>query len=432
LLTLLTVISLPAGADLSAINARPGDVVQLAAGTYRSFPKPVAGVAIVGQGPSTVLPGGSLRARATLRNVRVAGDLSLEYGADGAELWNIVVDGSFATERVSHFTVVGITAHGPYLNVNKWALSTTPTMGGSITHSTFDGIGKGVLTGSHPIEFWNCDSLEFAYNHVVAVSEATSTVGIEVHYADFNGSSHDNRFDYTLNGPVHDSRRWRGNTDPKLRLANGSDHNTFVRDSTYMSGPGSTIMYLSSSSTCDGSLEGCNGAWRSTMKDCVIDLSGLQGGSEIAWQGGMVGWTVTGSVLAANGCALHAFDVHGSTVRGNTLVGARGPTVRWTDEYGRPVDSLFAAVVANNVIASFDGSAPLVTYAPRLVQAGAFSAFYNLYQRGPLPAVYEYQTRVADPLFVSGKPGAFDPHLRVGSPALTGPWGRVGACGVKP
>jgi hypothetical protein len=441
LITMLLTITLGPGADLSAINARPGDVVQLQPGVYKSFPQPKGAtptgrITIIGS-PGTVLPGGALHVpNVTLRGVMVAGDFGCDPGADNDSLQSVAATGSFSHQGGNHCVYDGIMCAGAYWDVGYWRLSTgAPLIGPTILHGRFDHIGEGLATpGAHPFIVWNTDSMEVGWCHFGGTVEATNTQGMEVHYGDYNGYSHDNRRDYVLKRDVHDSWRYRGDT----KLKNGSDHNRFVRDTLYLTGPGSTIIYPSSSADCGnpnavgGYLSECVGAWGSSMGSCVFDASGLAGGSSFSFQGGMTGWSLTNTVIAMNGPALDAFDIHGSIVRNCTLVGSKGPAVKWGDSYGRPIDSLYAAVFANNVVASFDGSAPLVSYAPKLVAAAAFSAFYNVYQNGPLPAMYEYQTRVADPLFVSLKPGAFDPRLRVGSPALTGPWGRVGACGVKP
>jgi hypothetical protein len=157
------------------------------------------------------------------------------------------------------------------------------------------------------------------------------------------------------------------------------------------------------------------------MDSCFIDASGTSGACEFYFQGGMYGWHITNTVIAMNGPALHAFDMHdGVVVRNCTLSGVN--TVRWTDEFSRGVWVPGAVSFTNNIVSSWGGT--LMTFDPTLAVAGAFTADYNLYWQGsggsiPKLLSSDAHARYGDPLFVVASKGpTFDPHLRTGSAAI--------------
>jgi hypothetical protein len=81
----------------------------------------------------------------------------------------------------------------------------------------------------------------------------------------------------------------------------------------------------------------------------------------------MHAWHLTYTSIAMNGPALHAFDVHGSSVQNCVLTGG----VTWTDEYSRPVWMAGEMVFDHNTIIGG------MTFASRLAVVGAYVSDYN-------------------------------------------------------
>lgn len=282
----------------------------------------------------------------------IVGDLIVR--ADDVRVHDVDVSGSLSLQGADRLTMERFTVRGPRLLVNTDFAGTT---GGSssmrFSDGAFTGLGKGVFA-DYFVRWWNVSGVTETRVRKIMTIEASADVDAirsDWHFADRNSKRADCYTEIVLNGAYNQAVRWRSD----VKLPNiGCSANVNVRDTLIVRGKGPSRVILSSSATCDGTLAGCVGQWASSWRDCVIDMSGVAGGSSIQFQGGMTADTLERCKFTADD-ALYAFDIHKSVAKDNTFKG----NVRFTDEYDRPLWKAGEGIVwCNNSVSGTVSVAP--------------------------------------------------------------------------
>ncbi len=415
----------------------PGDIARILPGTYTSLPNPTAaatgGLRFTFLGTSAngdplvdslsratiILPGGYVsKPYVTLRGVRVSGNFGCSESGDRDSITDVIVDGNFDHQGGDYSIYSRCKFKGGKFNLNKGTLGSSD--GVQIYRCDFPYVGQGVTSGDHNWLVWGADSTVEMFNRRLITIEAglPNEFGGEWHFDDRNRVSRGNYTKINLNRTCYAVWRWRSDTSTDI----GSFGNKFMSDTILVTGtsPSPSTMLPTSSANCGAGtyLPQCVGAWNATMDSCFINATGVNGVVDIVWEGGMTGWTIKNTVIATNGGAVRAFDVHGSSVKNCTIAGM--PAAVWTDSYSRALWQAGDMKFDHNIVVAWSGS-PIQFDATMLI-AGAYVVGNNLYWGGGIVPTWPVDTssRYGDPLFVNGNKGvAFDPHVRTGSLALT-------------
>jgi len=275
----------------------------------------------------------------------------LEILAPNVVVRDCAITGSLSIQNADNPTLERVRIDGPRENVNGWTLG--KSKGGTFTDVTFTGLGKGVV-GDFIVCYRNVDGMKETRvsRTVVVETNADTTIRPVWHFDDRNRTNTDCVTTIALRRVYDMPWRWRSDVGVKI----GCFNNVFTREKVIVTGVGPCRLLPSASATCEGTtgdpiwLAGCCGQWNATMDSCLLDASGVTGGANIEWQGGMRGWTLKNTTLKvpAGNRAIDAFDIHKSRIEGCTIVGA----VVFADRYSRPLWTAGDMVYCNNVSAA--------------------------------------------------------------------------------
>lgn len=439
---------------MSAINAKikPGDLCVVHPGVQDAMPNPAAAsstgdkITYVGSAgltdtlarASIVCPGGVFgKPNVTLKGLTFSSKLELTESADYDSVLYCTVKGNFSSQGADHVVFANSKWTGNSFCLNKWVLGHSDDV--KILNCDFPYLGQGQTSGDHAVLYWDVDGLVEMFNRKLVTVEAGTTgdagEGPVWYFDTRNVTSRGNTTSINLKKNCYGVWRLRGDSGTNKGCFNW--HMDGDRIICY--GQGGRLLASSSASCGSGNyLAQCVGSWDVFMDSCVVDASACVT-SQFEFQGGMHSWHITNSVIAMNGPALYAFDIHGSTTQAPTGTGPCNVTnctlvgvnvVRFTDEYSRPTWEPGAMTFKNNIVYAWSGA--VASFASSLAAAPAGFVSSTILAYPTLPAQFGSGSIAADPLFVNPTKGSLDAHVKAGSPALAMNAGAYGAPGPSP
>lgn len=264
-----------------------------------------------------------------LEGKTLAGDLTIRDTHD-VLVRNCRFSGSLMIPSGTNITVEDSTFGGPFLLVGSHGSSSIITMRPTLRGCHFPGIGKGVLSGGHPMNFWNVRELvteRCRFDVTVEPNVTGDAAEGPIWYFDVSGArSTDDEIRIHAKRSCYALWRWRSDT----KLNKGCIGNRFTRLQLIVDGVGGQIL-PSSSANCGAQdyMPQCVGQWHTQYDECLFDASACTGPVEMVWQGGTHRQRILNCTFKV---PVRMFDLHEIT-----LYRSKFGVLKFTDEYQRPL-----------------------------------------------------------------------------------------------
>lgn len=366
-----------------------GDVLYCWAATaaYDELPNPVAGggrYTFIGAAATDPLadstarenikfPAGTIsHANMTIKGVHFNGDMLFAETADFDTIaynkfGTLVGSGRLIVSGSDYTIFDNNVVMGNHLCVNFGLGDNIHSDGLGFYNNQFRYLGAASFNGQHVFVTGDCDSTTWMFNtFYIDVSDALSGQYCgEWHFDDYHHFSRGNHTycNLTRTGG-YTEWRWRSNQNSNVgEVYEGCHDNTFDCDTLIYRGL-ETVFTPSQSSTCDASstarfYPGCAGHWNVVMDSCYFDAHRMVG-SNLIFNGAMIGWQISYTTILMNGVALESFDTRFHNVINHcTLVGNCNNTahsgnnagvVQFTNQWARPAFTDTAMTFTNNIV----------------------------------------------------------------------------------